>query len=54
MRNKSKLLRLLEDEEQKVLALRNAINDGLNSQKVEIFDFNENLKKCKSEKLKNS
>ncbi len=46
-------LRLLEDEEQKVLALRNAINDGLNSPRVENFDFDENLKKLKLEKMKN-
>ncbi|KGL62758.1 ParD protein (antitoxin to ParE) [Polaribacter sp. Hel1_85] len=46
-------LRLLEDEESKVIALRNAIQEGLNSPIVENFDFEENLKKLKSEKRKN-
>ena len=47
-------LRLLENEENKVIALRNAIEKGLNSPRVEIFDFDENLKKLKSEKRKNA
>jgi antitoxin ParD1/3/4 len=46
-------LRLLENEESKVIALRNAIQEGLNSPIVENFDFEENLKKLKSEKRKN-
>ena len=46
-------LRLLENEESKVIALRNAIQEGLNSPIVENFDFEENLKKLKSEKLNN-
>jgi len=46
-------LRLLENEESKVLALRNAIQEGLNSPIVEDFDFEENLKKLKTEKRKN-
>lgn len=46
-------LRLLENEENKVIALRNAIQEGLNSPIVENFDFEENLKKLKSEKRKN-
>jgi antitoxin ParD1/3/4 len=46
-------LRLLENEESKVIALRNAIQDGLNSPIVENFDFEENLQKLKSEKRKN-
>jgi len=43
-------LRLLENEESKAIALRNAIQEGMNSPIVENFDFDENLKKLKSEK----
>lgn len=43
-------LRLLEDEESKMIALRNAIQQGLDSPRVENFDFDENLKKLKAEK----
>lgn len=46
-------LRLLENEESKVIALKNAIQEGLNSPRVEDFDFDENLKKIKTEKRKN-
>ena len=46
-------LRLLEDEESKALALKNAIKEGMNSPRVENFDFDENLKKLKAEKRKN-
>ncbi|HUN02253.1 MAG TPA: type II toxin-antitoxin system ParD family antitoxin [Niabella sp.] len=46
-------LRLLEDEESKIIALRAAIQKGLNSPRVENFDFDENLKRLKSEKSKN-
>jgi antitoxin ParD1/3/4 len=46
-------LRLLEDEESKALALKNAIQEGRNSPRVENFDFDENLKKLKAEKRKN-
>ena len=46
-------LRMLENEENKVIALRNAIQEGLNSPLVEDFDFDENLKKLKAEKRKN-
>ncbi len=46
-------LRLLEDEESKVIALRTAINKGLDSPRVENFDFRENLKKIKEDKRKN-
>ncbi len=46
-------LRLLENEENKATALKNAIQEGLNSPLVEDFDFDENLKKLKSEKRKN-
>jgi len=47
-------LRLLENEENKVIALRNAIQEGLNSPRVESFDFDDNLKNLKSEKRKNA
>lgn len=46
-------LRLLEDEESKTIALRNAILEGLNSPIVENFDFDENLKRLKEEKRLN-
>lgn len=46
-------LRLLEDEESKALALKNAIQKGLNSPPVENFDFDMHLKKLKIEKRKN-
>jgi len=43
-------LRMLENEESKAIALKNAIQEGLNSQLVEDFDFDENLKRLKAEK----
>lgn len=46
-------LRLLEDEESKTIALRNAINQGLKSPRVENFDFGEHLEKLKEAKRKN-
>ena len=46
-------LRLLENEESKVIALRNAIQEGLKSPLVEDFDFDENLKRLKAEKTNN-
>ncbi len=46
-------LRLLENEESKSIALRNAIQEGLNSPLVDEFDFDENLRRLKSEKRKN-
>ncbi len=46
-------LRLLEDEESKALALRNAIQKGLDSPRIESFDFNENLLSLKVDKRKN-
>ncbi|WP_262496761.1 type II toxin-antitoxin system ParD family antitoxin [Halpernia humi] len=45
-------LRLLEDEESKVITLRNAIQKGLESPRVEDFDFDENLIRLKAEKRK--
>ena len=46
-------LRMLENEESKAIALRNAIQERLNSPLVEDFDFDENLKRLKAEKRKN-
>jgi antitoxin ParD1/3/4 len=46
-------LRLLENEESKVIALKNAIQEGLNSPRVENFDFDENLKNLKAKKRNN-
>lgn len=46
-------LRLLEDEESNVIALRAAIQKGLESPVVENFDFKDNLKKLKEGKIKN-
>ena len=46
-------LRLLEDEESKIIALRSAIQKGLDSPRVENFDFKENLLKLKEERRKN-
>jgi antitoxin ParD1/3/4 len=46
-------LRLLEDEENKATALRNAIQKGLESPRVDDFDFEENLIQLKTEKRKN-
>jgi antitoxin ParD1/3/4 len=46
-------LRLLENEESKVIALRNAIQEGIDSPLVEDFDFEENLKSLKAQGRKN-
>lgn len=46
-------LRLLEDEESKTIALKVAIQKGLDSPRVENFDFEENLKQLKAGKIKN-
>jgi antitoxin ParD1/3/4 len=46
-------LRLLEDEESKTLALKDAIQKGLESPRVVNFDFEENLKQLKARKAKN-
>jgi antitoxin ParD1/3/4 len=42
--------RHLENEETKIIALKSAIQQGLNSPRVENFDFDERLVKLKSEK----
>ncbi|AXG72347.1 antitoxin ParD1 [Kordia sp. SMS9] len=53
-KNKSEViragLRLLENEENKVIALRHAIQEGMNSPLVENFDFDAHLAKLKTEK----
>ena len=46
-------LRLLEDEESKVIALKAAIQEGLDSHQIDNFNFKENLIKLKEEKRKN-
>jgi antitoxin ParD1/3/4 len=46
-------LRLLEDEEIKAINLRNAIQKGIDSPRVENFNFDENLKQLKAKKTKN-
>lgn len=43
-------LRLLEDKEQKMAALRSAIEEGLNSGIVEDFDPQEHLQQMKARK----
>ncbi len=45
-------LRLLEEEENKVIALKKAIQEGLDSPRVENFDFDKHLEKLKLEKKK--
>ena len=42
-------LRLLENEENNAIALKNAIQEGLGSPRGENFDFDENLKYRKTE-----
>ncbi len=46
-------LRLLEDEDAKVVALRKAIHEGFESGMVKNFNSNKHLKKLKSAKRKN-
>jgi antitoxin ParD1/3/4 len=46
-------LRLLENEESKVIALKSAIEEGMNSPRIENFDFDNNLEKLKADKKKN-
>lgn len=47
-------LRLLEDEESKMIALKNAIQKGLESPRVENFNFDAHLTKIKSSKEENT
>ncbi len=46
-------LRLLEDQESRLIALKQAIQKGLESPRVENFNFDENLAQLKVEKRKN-
>lgn len=43
-------LRLLEDEESKSIALKHAIQKGLESPRIENFDFDANLAQLKASK----
>ena len=46
-------LRLLESEESKVIALKNAIQEGIDSGIAHDFDPKKNLEKLKAERKKN-
>ena len=46
-------LRLLEQEEDKVIALKNAIEEGINSGIAKNFDAKKHLKNLKASKAKN-
>lgn len=46
-------LRLLEDEENRAIALKAAIQAGLDSPRVENFDFKEHLQNLKAKKRDN-
>ena len=46
-------LRLLEDQEQKIAALRAAIEEGMNSGFVEDFDFEAHLEELKAKRRNN-
>jgi len=46
-------LRLLENEESKVIALKSAIQEGMNSPRIEDFNFDKNLERLKAEQRKN-
>jgi len=46
-------LRLLENEERKIIALRNAIEEGIDSGIARDFDPEKNLEKLKAERKKN-
>lgn len=46
-------LRLLENEEDKAIALKQAIQEGIDSPRVENFDFDENLEALKAKIRKN-
>jgi len=47
-------LRLLENEESKILALRKAIQDGIDSGIAQDFNWEENLKKLKAQRKANT
>lgn len=44
-------LRLLEEEEHRVMALKKAIHDGLATPRVENFDFDEHLASLQKESI---
>jgi len=46
-------LRLLEEEENKILALKKAVKDGLVSPRVDDFDFDNHLASIKAKRSKN-
>lgn len=46
-------LRLLENEESKAIALKAAVQQGLDSPRVEKFDFDKHVAKLKSRQKKN-
>ena len=46
-------LRLLEDEERKIIALKNAIQEGIDGGIASDFDPKKNLEKLKAERKKN-
>ena len=46
-------LRLLENEESKAIALKNAIQKGIDSPKAKNFDFDKNLEELKANKKSN-
>ena len=46
-------LRLLEEEESKIIVLRNAIQEGINSGAAKNFDAKKHLAKLKSARKKN-
>lgn len=46
-------LRLLENEESKVIALKNAIQEGIDSGIANDFDWEQNLKELKAKKRMN-
>ena len=46
-------LRLLENEESKVIALKNAIQEGIDSGIAHDFDWEQNLKELKAKKQMN-
>ena len=56
-KNESEVLRaglqLLENEETKVAVLKNEIQKGLNSPRIENFDLDDNIKKLKAERMSN-
>lgn len=47
-------LRLLENEENKVIALRNAIQEGVDSGIAQDFDSKQNLEELKAKRNKNA